>query len=85
MLYLNYDVNDRQQCKYSKDGVSWNSIGLAGSHTSEDNICVINYIDGNYFGYSYDSTNLYRMYYSPNGVSNWQELPRIRIDNAKEN
>lgn len=73
-LYLNYFRNSSSIVEvwsyYTDDGVNWTGVNLS---SSDKNINVFEYINGTYFGFSYNSSTKYTLYYSDNGINGWQE------------
>ena len=74
-LYCNYFRNKSSIVElwsyYTNDGVTWNQVNIS---SSDSDINVFSYVNGIYFGFSYNSTTKYEIYYSENGMSDWKEM-----------
>lgn len=58
---------------YTDDGVTWNQISYTADLGTDTDINIFSYINGVYFGFSYNSSTKYTLYYSNNGIDGWQE------------
>ena len=76
-LYLNYFRNNSSIVEvwshYTDDGVTWNQISYTSNLGTDTDINVFAYINGKYFGFSYNSHTKYTIYYSENGIDGWKE------------
>lgn len=74
-LYCNYFRNKSSIVElwsyYTNDGVTWNQVNIS---SSDSDINVFSYVNGIYFGFSYNSTTKYEIYYSENGMNDWKEM-----------
>lgn len=74
-LYCNYFRNKSSIVElwsyYTNDGITWNQVNIS---SSDSDINVYSYVNGTYFGFSYNSYTKYQIYYSENGIDNWKEM-----------
>ena len=83
-IYVNRNYNEVYVCWYENDKGDFINIMEDDSSNNTKDINVINYLNGNYFGYKYSSTNKYRMFYSNNGINGWREIEKENYGPQKE-
>lgn len=76
-LYCNYFRNKSSIVElwsyYTDDGVTWNQISYTDTSGTDTDINIFSYVNGTYFGFSYNSHTKYTIYYSENGIDGWKE------------